>query len=221
MNFDKDYYAILGIEHHASQAEIKNEYNNLIKAFHPDFYAGDKEYANKKSSEINEAYRILKDPEKSELYDKYLGLSVEKGKTNTNSYSKEPIIKIYDGNPFEEENLEATRCLHECYKSVVSLVLLSILILLGIFLWKWSTDIVVIALFMGSYSIVGVVNTVCDMGDFSGIWLSIAVLICNCVAYYIFPSYIQYTITGLFLVYIIYYLTLRPIIKYIKYCRLK
>ena len=42
-----NYYDILGIESDATQAEIKIAYRNMIKAFHPDYYHGDKAFADK------------------------------------------------------------------------------------------------------------------------------------------------------------------------------
>lgn len=69
--YTKDYYSILGVSNTATGAEIKKAYSNLIKAFHPDYYNGDKDFATKKSAEINEAYSVLKDSEKRKEYDEY------------------------------------------------------------------------------------------------------------------------------------------------------
>jgi molecular chaperone DnaJ len=62
----KDYYKILGIPRNASQEEIKRAYYRLAHKYHPD-KGGDPE----KFKEINEAYRILSDPEKRRQYDTY------------------------------------------------------------------------------------------------------------------------------------------------------
>jgi molecular chaperone DnaJ len=62
----KDYYKILGISRNASQEEIKRAYYRLAHKYHPD-KGGDPE----KFKEINEAYRVLSDPEKRKQYDMY------------------------------------------------------------------------------------------------------------------------------------------------------
>ena len=64
----KDYYKTLGVSKNASQAEIKKAYRKLAVKFHPDKNPDDKETENK-FKEINEAYEVLKDPEKRKKYD--------------------------------------------------------------------------------------------------------------------------------------------------------
>jgi curved DNA-binding protein len=64
----KDYYQILGVARKADEAEIKKAYRNLAKKYHPDKNPGDKG-AEQKFKEINEAYEVLKDPEKRSRYD--------------------------------------------------------------------------------------------------------------------------------------------------------
>jgi molecular chaperone DnaJ len=62
----RDYYEVLGLKNGASDKEIKKSYRNLAKEHHPD-KGGD---ANA-FKEINEAYEVLKDPDKKANYDKY------------------------------------------------------------------------------------------------------------------------------------------------------
>ena len=59
-----NYYDVLGVSTDASFDEIKVAYRNMIKAFHPDFYKGNKEFAQKKTIEVNEAYEVLKNAQK-------------------------------------------------------------------------------------------------------------------------------------------------------------
>lgn len=60
-----DYYRVLGVPMSASSAQIKASYKNLAKKFHPDVN-GDA----KKMAAINEAYRVLSEPETRRQYDK-------------------------------------------------------------------------------------------------------------------------------------------------------
>jgi len=62
----KDYYKILGVSPNASPEEIRQAYYRLAHKYHPD-KGGDPE----KFKEINEAYRVLSDPEKRRQYDMY------------------------------------------------------------------------------------------------------------------------------------------------------
>ena len=64
-----NYYEILGIKRTASQDEIKTAYKKLVKKYHPDIYTGDKEYAQKMTSQINVAYDVLSIPEERAKYD--------------------------------------------------------------------------------------------------------------------------------------------------------
>ncbi|MDR0661968.1 MAG: molecular chaperone DnaJ [Holosporales bacterium] len=66
----KDYYAILGVSNSASAEDLKKSFRKLAVRYHPDKNPGDKA-AEQKFKEINEAYDILKDPQKRAAYDRY------------------------------------------------------------------------------------------------------------------------------------------------------
>lgn len=66
-----DYYDILGVSKSSSADEIKKAYRKQALAWHPDRHASDKEAAEKKFKEINEAYQVLSDPQKKAAYDQY------------------------------------------------------------------------------------------------------------------------------------------------------
>lgn len=96
-----DYYNILGVNKTASIDEIKKAYRKLALKYHPD--RNKDPNATEKFKEINEAYEILSNSEKREIYDKY-----GKDGLNNNGFSREnanDIFNAFFGNnsPFEEQ----------------------------------------------------------------------------------------------------------------------
>lgn len=66
----RDYYEVLGIAKNASAEEIKKAYRKLAMKWHPDRNQGNKE-AEEKFKEASEAYEVLSDEKKRQLYDQY------------------------------------------------------------------------------------------------------------------------------------------------------
>ncbi|XP_048754673.2 dnaJ homolog subfamily B member 6-like isoform X2 [Ostrea edulis] len=66
-----DYYQVLSIKRDASEVDIKKAYRKLALKWHPDKNPDQKEEAERKFKEISEAYEVLSDKEKREIYDKY------------------------------------------------------------------------------------------------------------------------------------------------------
>jgi len=67
---DLDYYKILEVPREASSEEIKKAYRKKALKFHPDRNPGDSD-AEKRFKEISEAYEILSDDKKRQMYDTY------------------------------------------------------------------------------------------------------------------------------------------------------
>ena len=66
----RDYYEALGVSRSASQEEIKRAYRKLAKQYHPDRNQGDAS-AEARFKEIQQAYNVLRDPEKKAQYDRF------------------------------------------------------------------------------------------------------------------------------------------------------
>src|SRR6059058_5279221 len=66
----RDYYEILGVQRGATEQEIKSAYRKLALQFHPDRNPNNPD-AEEKFKECSEAYAILADSEKRELYNRY------------------------------------------------------------------------------------------------------------------------------------------------------
>ena len=76
----KDYYEILGVSRDAKPDDIRKAYRKLAKQYHPD--VSKEKNAEEKYKEINEAYEVLKDPEKRQKYDT-LGMNWQSGQDFT------------------------------------------------------------------------------------------------------------------------------------------
>jgi curved DNA-binding protein len=92
----KDYYKILGVDKSASPAEIKKSYRKLALKYHPDHNEGNKA-AEAKFKALNEAYAVLRDPEKKQQYDMFGAEGFQ------NRFSQEDIFRDFDlGSIFKE-----------------------------------------------------------------------------------------------------------------------
>ncbi len=65
-----DYYETLGLERKASADDIRKSYRKLARKYHPDLNPGDKS-AEERFKNVQEAYDVLSDPKKRQMYDQY------------------------------------------------------------------------------------------------------------------------------------------------------
>lgn len=66
---EDDYYKVLGLTRRATKKEVKKAFNKLSKKYHPDI--SKEPDAEKKFSQISEAYDVLIDEDKRRKYDRY------------------------------------------------------------------------------------------------------------------------------------------------------
>eukprot|EP00192_Tetraselmis_astigmatica_P008949 CAMPEP_0117666956 /NCGR_PEP_ID=MMETSP0804-20121206/10677_1 /TAXON_ID=1074897 /ORGANISM="Tetraselmis astigmatica, Strain CCMP880" /LENGTH=617 /DNA_ID=CAMNT_0005474585 /DNA_START=142 /DNA_END=1993 /DNA_ORIENTATION=+ len=85
---DSDLYAVLNLPHDASEEEVQRAYRSMAKTFHPDKHQDESIHAAASQSfnRINEAYTVLSDPVKRQIYDIYgmegLNSGLEVGSAN-------------------------------------------------------------------------------------------------------------------------------------------
>jgi molecular chaperone DnaJ len=66
----QDYYELLGVSRRASAKDIRAAYRKLARKYHPDLNPGDKS-AEEKFKQIQEAYDVLSDTKKRQMYDQF------------------------------------------------------------------------------------------------------------------------------------------------------
>lgn len=65
----KDYYSILEVDQHASTEEIREGWAEKMQLYHPDKFDDPTGWIAQQARSLNEAYAVLKDPEKRRAYD--------------------------------------------------------------------------------------------------------------------------------------------------------
>ncbi|MGA2193123.1 MAG: molecular chaperone DnaJ [Nitrospirota bacterium] len=78
MPVTQDYYELLGVPRGSDIKDIKKAYRKLARKYHPDVNPGDKD-AERKFKEIGEAYDVLSDAKKREMYDRFGRAAFEQG----------------------------------------------------------------------------------------------------------------------------------------------
>ena len=74
----RDFYETLGVSRGCDEKELKSAFRKLAMQYHPDRNGGDRS-AEVKFQELNEAYEILKDPQKRAAYDRFGHQAFEQG----------------------------------------------------------------------------------------------------------------------------------------------
>ena len=98
-----DYYKILEIDKNSTNEEIKKAYRKLIIKWHPDKNSNNKEEAEQKFRNISEAYNVLRDKNKRQIYDTF---GVSSFRTNTQNYKYTNNKSTFENNFFKNTKKE-------------------------------------------------------------------------------------------------------------------
>jgi molecular chaperone DnaJ len=93
MSAKRDYYEVLGVSKTSSSDEVKQQYRKLALKFHPDRNKSSE--AGEHFKEISEAYAVISDPEKKQVYDQHGHAGVD------GRYSSEDIFQGAQGGGFD------------------------------------------------------------------------------------------------------------------------
>lgn len=84
----KDYYETLGVQRDASEDDIRKTYRRLARKYHPDLNPGDTA-AEERFKNVQEAYDVLSDSKKRQMYDQY-GFYSDQGMPPQGEYPQGP-----------------------------------------------------------------------------------------------------------------------------------
>lgn len=76
MSLQRNYYEVLGLPPSATTDQIKKKYRELARKYHPDI-AQDKVFSQRVFTQINQAYRVLADPDRRAQYNSTLDVAAK------------------------------------------------------------------------------------------------------------------------------------------------
>jgi len=91
----RDCYEVLGVGRNADEAEVKKAFRKLARELHPDVNNHDPQ-AEDKFKEAAEAYEILSDPERRQVYDRYGHDGLKRGGQSPNYEGFGSISDLFD-----------------------------------------------------------------------------------------------------------------------------
>lgn len=100
MSKGRDFYGILGVPKNADENQIRKAYKKSALKYHPDKNPDNKEEAAKKFKDVNEAYEVLSNKEKKEIYDKYGEDGLKNNGGGGGGMGESVFESFFGGSPF-------------------------------------------------------------------------------------------------------------------------
>src|SRR3990167_9459801 len=92
----RDYYEILGVPKDADLQAIKKKYRSLALKHHPDRVPEEqKKEAEEKFKELSEAYGVLSDPQKRQMYDQYGHSGIDQNYTTDDIFKGADFSSVF------------------------------------------------------------------------------------------------------------------------------
>ncbi len=86
----RDYYEVLGVNKGCDADDLKKAYRKLAMKYHPDRNSGDKN-AEVKFKEAKEAYEVLNDPQKRQVYDQFGHQGIDQ---QSGGFQVDPLVLV-------------------------------------------------------------------------------------------------------------------------------
>ncbi|KAM7483263.1 hypothetical protein LguiB_007846 [Lonicera macranthoides] len=99
-----DYYNILKVNRNANDDDLRKSYRRLAMIWHPDKNPSTKTEAEAKFKQISEAYDVLTDPPKRQIYDLYGEEALKSGRGTNNHHHPDPSFRF---NPRDADDIYA------------------------------------------------------------------------------------------------------------------
>ena len=99
----KDYYDVLGVNKDSDKRDIKKAYRKLALKYHPD--KNPSKDAEEKFKEISEAYAVLSDDEKRQMYDQYGHAGIDQQYTSEDIFRNADFGDIFRGMGFDFQDI--------------------------------------------------------------------------------------------------------------------
>lgn len=99
----RDYYDVLGVKKDADKRDIKKAYRKLALKYHPD--KNPSKDAEEKFKEISEAYAVLSDEEKRQMYDQYGHAGIDQQYSSEDIFRNADFGDIFHGMGFDFQDI--------------------------------------------------------------------------------------------------------------------